>query len=246
MSEKNWSTKITTHDEDGNPIVRGYNLLDLIDKVNFTQGIFLVLKGELPKENEEKMLNALLVASIDHGVGAPSTTVARVAASSGVESSAAIAAGVASVGKVHGGAAEKLAKHLQKDMTAADLIAHFKEKGVKVPGFGHKIYEVDPRTQALLKIAEETGFKGKFVQKSLEMEAELEKTTGKKLPLNIDGAIATIMSEMGFDWRLGKSLFIISRVAGMAAHVAEEQEQNKLHRLDEDDIEYTGPAKRSI
>jgi citryl-CoA lyase len=74
-------TSITTHDENGEPVIRGKKLIDLIQNYNFTQSIFLVLKGQLPNEKEEKLLNALLVASIDHGVEAPSTTVARIAAS---------------------------------------------------------------------------------------------------------------------------------------------------------------------
>jgi len=248
MDEK-WSTEITGHDENGEPIVRGYNLLDLIQKLNFTQAIFLVLKGELPNEKEEKMFNALLVSSIDHGVGAPSTTVARIAASSGVSTSAAIATGVAAIGENHGGAGEAAAKMLQKkvDKSAAEIVAHFKEKDKRIPGYGHKIYkDEDPRTTTLLKIAQETGFHGKYVKKALEIADELEKSSGKKLPLNIDGAIAAVMSEMGFDWHLGKSLFIISRVSGLAAHVAEEQKYGKLRRLSEEEIDYLGPKNRNL
>lgn len=249
MENDKWVTEITTHDENGNPIVRGYNLIELINKVNFTQAIFLVLKGELPNEKEEKLLNAILVSSIDHGVAAPSTTVARLTASNGVPSSTAIANAIASIGEAHGGAAEALAKILQenKDRSANEIVNEFKEKKKRVPGFGHKIYEVDPRTQALLTIADSTGFKGKFVKLSLEIEKELEKSSGKKLPLNVDGAIAALMSELGFDYRLGKSLFIISRVAGIAAHVHEEQITAKpVRRISEADVEYTGPNKRSF
>ncbi|HEY4694625.1 MAG TPA: citryl-CoA lyase [Candidatus Nanoarchaeia archaeon] len=249
MSEKErWSTSITTHDENGDPIIRGYNLLSLIQKVNFTQAIFLVLRGELPNEREEKLLNAILVSAIDHGVGAPSTTVARITASSGVPSSTAIANGIAAIGENHGGAAEAAAKMLQENInkSASEVVADYKERSKRVPGFGHKIYEVDPRTQTLIKIAEGTGFNGKYVKLSLEIEKELEKSSGKKLPLNIDGVTAALMSEMGFDYRLGKSLFIIARVAGLAAHVLEEQEAKTLRRLDESDVDYTGPSKRSL
>ncbi len=252
MENDKWITSITTHDENGNPIVRGYDLVELINKVNFTQAIFLVLKGELPTEKEEKLLNAILVASIDHGVAAPSTTVARLTASNGVPSSTAIANAIASIGEAHGGAAEALAKILQenKDKTANTLVAEYKERGKRIPGYGHKIYEVDPRTQALLKTAQETGFWGEFVKKALEIETELTKSyaaKGKKVPMNIDGAIAALMSELGFDYRLGKSLFIISRVAGIAAHVLEEQITAKpVRRISEADVEYTGPNKRSL
>lgn len=245
MSEK-WTTSITTHNENGDPIIRGQNLVDLISKFNFTQAIFLVLKGELPKENEEKVLNALLVAAIDHGVEAPSTTVARITASCGVPSSTAIASGINAMGEFHAGAGEACAKILQEniDKTAAEIVAEYKEKGKRIPGFGHKIYEVDPRTQALIKIAEENNLSGKFVKLALEIEAELEKSSGKKLPLNIDGISAALLSEMGFDYRLGKSFFVISRVVGLAAHVFEEQTTNKsVRRLSEEDIAFQESSK---
>lgn len=249
MENQKWETKITKHDENGDPIVRGYNLVDLIKKVNFTQAIFLVLKGELPTSNEEKLLNAILVSSIDHGVEAPSTTIARLTVSNGVQTSTAIGNGIASIGDSHGGAAEALAKILQENQEkpAAEIVSEFKDKKKRIPGFGHKIYTVDPRTQSLIEIAKETGFDGKFLIKALEIEAILEKSSGKKLPLNIDGIIAALMSGLGFDWRLGKSFFVISRVVGIAAHVFEEQTTAKpVRRISENEIEYSGPEKRNL
>src|SRR3990167_1200604 len=112
MSEKTWRTAITTHKE-GLPLVRGYKLTDLLRKVSFTQVIFLVLKGELPDEKQEAAMNAILVASIDHGVEAPSTTVARITASCGVPLSTAVAAGISAIGENHGGAIEAAAKIFQ-------------------------------------------------------------------------------------------------------------------------------------
>jgi citrate synthase len=125
-------------------------------------------------------------------------------------------------------------------------VADYKAKGKRLPGYGHKIYEVDPRTQILLKIAESTSFSGKFVKLALEIERELANSSGKKLPLNIDGITAALMCELGFSANLGKSLFIVSRVAGIAAHVAEEQDMKTLRRLDEDEIDYSGTPKRPI
>jgi len=93
MVEKEWKSGITGHFE-GIPHIRGYKLPEMLKKLNFTQAIFLVLKGELPNEKKEAMLNAILVASIDHGVEAPSTTVARITASCGVPLSTAVANGV--------------------------------------------------------------------------------------------------------------------------------------------------------
>lgn len=255
MASEKFETTISTHDENGNPIIRGYDLIDLTNKVSFTESIFLVLKGELPNEKEAKLLNSLLVSSIEHGVEAPSTTIARLTASNGVPSSTAIAAGVASIGDSHGGAAEALAKILQEnadDPKAAKLLVNkYKTEGKRIPGYGHKIYkDKDPRTEMLIKIANETGFGNKYVKLALEIENELTEAYAAKdtkVPLNIDGAIAALMSELGFDWRFGKSLFIISRVVGIAAHVHEEQTTGKpVRRISEEDVNYTGSEKRGL
>src|SRR4030067_1337872 len=157
MSEKTWRSAITGHFE-GIPHVRGYKLTEMLQKLSFTQTIFLVIKGELPNDKEEAMLNAILVASIDHGVEAPSTTVARITASCGVPLSTAVATGVAAIGDSHGGAIEAAAKSFQelvdKGKSTAEIVEKARFKGERIPGFGHKIYETDPRTVALIAVAE--------------------------------------------------------------------------------------------
>ena len=68
--------------------------------------------------------------------------------------------------------------------------------------------------------------------------------TGKLLPINVDGAIAALLSDMGFDWRLGKSFFIISRTVGLAAHVHEQMTTGKpLQFAPEVETEYVPKGK---
>src|SRR3990167_4390722 len=155
MSEKNWKSAVTGH-FGGVPHVRGYKLTEMLKKLSFTQAIFLVLKGELPNEKEEAMLNTILVASIDHGVEAPSTTVARITASCGVPLSTAVATGVAAVGDSHGGAIEQAARIfrevVEKGKSTAEVVEKARFKGERIPGFGHKIYETDPRTTSAVDL----------------------------------------------------------------------------------------------
>src|SRR3990170_5812968 len=143
-TEKKWKSGITGHFE-GIPHVRGYKLTEMLQKLSFTQTIFLILKGELPNDKEEAMLNAILVASIDHGVETPSTTVARITASCGVPLSTAVANGVAAIGESHGGAIEASAKIFQeavkKDTRASDIVEKARFKSERIPGYGHKIYD---------------------------------------------------------------------------------------------------------
>lgn len=244
-----WQTKISG-EVSGETIIRGYKLTDLISKVNFTQAVFLTLKGVLPTSAEEKILNGILVASIDHGLGAPSTTAARISASVGNDLHTALGAGILSTGKLHGGAVHKAAKIMQKhigSMSAPDLVKHFEAAGKRIPGFGHKIYEVDPRTQALITLVKEVSFPTRYIDYALAIQEELEKVKGKKLPLNIDGIIACLISEMGFSPEVANSFFLIPRTVGLSAHIEEEILSEKpVRRLLESEINYTGPTDKNL
>ena len=237
-----WRTAISQH-KDGKLYVRGLSLEELIQKHTFTEVIFLLLKGELPSEKEAKMLDAILVATSEHGVQAPSTFVTRAAASTGNPINSALAAGILTVGEWHGGAVEKCAQILQSGKSAEEIVTNAIKNQEKLAGYGHKIYkDEDPRTVAIFAKAKEMGISQKYIDKAVEIQQEFENESGKKLPINIDGAIAAIISELGFDWRLGKAIFVLGRLPGMIAHAHEEIVNEKPYRrLDENDVEYPGP-----
>ena len=224
--------------ENGKHTIRGYDVLELIEKRSFIEVLFLLLRGDFPSKQEKELAESMLVASVENGIEAPSLFVPRVVAASGNPFHLALASGMLAIGEKHGGAAEKAAEFLQdhKEETAEAIV----KEQVKnmIPGFGHKIYkDGDPRTQALYKKAKSLGFACAFFDFAFAIEKELEEKKGKKLPLNIDGALACCMLELGFDAKLGKALFLISRIVGMSAHVLEEYQQgNSYYRLDETDL----------
>ncbi len=254
MPEQPWKTAIT--DVSGGQIrVRGYDIADLMEHLSFADAVYLILKGELPNHQQRRMMEALLVSSLDHGPTPPSNLAARTVFSGGNPLNAAVAAGVLTIGDSHGGAIEQCARILQdwakKDGTprdlAAQLVAEFKQKNKRMPGYGHRVHKRDPRTVKLLEIAGRIGYQSRIIELALAIQNELEQTSGKDLPLNVDGAIAAIISEMGFDWKLGKGFFIISRVPGLVAHVYEEWTREKVMRkLGPPTYEYDGPAPREI
>ena len=64
---------------------------------------------------------------------------------------------------------------------------------------------------------------------------------------DVNGATAAVISDMGFDWRLGKAFFIISRVPGLVAHACEEMTREKpMRKLGPLPFEYDGPDEREI
>ena len=121
------------------------------------------------------------------------------------------------------------------------------EKKKRILGFGHRVHTSDPRTVRLFTLADELNIAGIHIALSKAIEKELVSQTGKNLPINVDGAIAAISSDMSFDWRLGKAFFLLGRVAGLTAQVYEEQtEQKPMRKMFTDESEYNGPKERDL
>jgi citrate synthase len=251
-----WKTGISKI-EPNHIVTKGYRQEDLIGNVPFASVFFLLIKGRLPDANEAKMMDALITASIDHGVTPPSTHASRVVASAGVPLPTAVAAGILAIGDVHGGAIEDGARLLQDvvklmhqnnwtfEDTAERLLKSLKEEGKRMPGFGHRIHQDDPRTKRLFDIADELGITGDHMKLMNAIAAEFAKD--KPLPINVDGAIAAIISDMEFDWQLGKAFFVLGRCSGLIAHVYEEMTTQKpMRRLCETEVEYDGPWERDL
>lgn len=245
-----WKTALTKIGSDGRETIRGYDLQELIAKKSFVEVIFLLLKGVLPTDSETTMLNALFTAAIDHGVGAPSATVARTVASTGNSLHTALSAGVLALGELHGGAIEGASKFFIESKNVADLkdyLQELKNKKIRVSGFGHKVLTRDLRCDSLLSLAKQTGFYKDYCSLAIEVEKTLGEISSKKLPLNIDGAMAAIILDMGFDAELAKGFFLIARVPGLVAHIYEETKNREgLRRIDETAIAYEGEEQRSL
>ena len=234
-----WKTSITKV-EPNRLITRDRLQEDLIGNISFSEMVYLLIKGDLPSANDKKMLEAVLVSFCDHGVTPPSTQAARLMASAGSPVNACLAGGILAFGENHAGAIENAMKNLQDGVkvseaynrpvseTATFIIEEHKKKDRKVPGFGHRYHIEDPRAHKLLKLAEQYGCNGKHFKIAIEMERILMKQKGIKM--NIDGANAAILSDMGFDWRLGCGMFVIGRIPGMLAHVNEEMSNEESFR----------------
>jgi len=253
-----WNTKITRV-EPNHLITRGYRQEDLIGNIPYSHVVYLLLKGELPSKEHGKMIDAILTACIDHGITPPSSIASRVVASGGVPLPTAVAAGILSIGDAHGGAIEKGAKFLQNgvlrmvkdnlsfEQIAEILVKESRDKKQRILGFGHRVHTSDPRTKRLFTLADELNITGSHIKLSKAIEDKFKSDYGKLLPINVDGAIAAISSDMGFDWRLGKAFFLLGRVAGLVAHVYEEQTQEKpMRKMFSIECEYNGPEEKEI
>ena len=148
-----------------------------------------------------------------------------------------VAAGVLALGDKHGGAIEDCMEMLQSDSSADQIVDEFLESGENIPGIGHKVYDdEDPRASKIIRKAEDLGTSGEYTEKMKRVRDEFAERK-VSLVLNVDGAIAGVMSDLGWDHRLGKGLFIIARTPGLVAHVREEMDEDYFRR---EEGEYTG------
>jgi citrate synthase len=224
--------------------VRGHDVLDLMQQATFTDVIFLLHHDRLPSPAERRLMDAVLIGVADHGAGAPSCAAARLAASGNRQSpAAAIAAGVLTIGDEHGGAGsgcmELIAAGLDRarrdglsfDVAAAHLVDEAKSAHTRLPGFGHRVHStIDPRVDVLFTLAGDSGLAGDGVRFSRALEAAIRERLGP-IPLNIDGALAAILIDLGLPSMVGKLLFIVGRVAGLSAEVLEEYTREKPMRI---------------
>jgi citrate synthase len=258
MSDLHWKTSITKI-EPNKVSIRGYPVDKLMGDISFAQAIFLVLTGEMPSPEVGKLVDAIFVSSVDHGASPPSVLSARTVASTGSELNAAIAAGVLAISRYHGGAIEEgmklfcaIAERMEREQkseqeTTRLVLEEMREKGKRASGFGHRIHTQDPRTQKLFALAEDLKIAGKHVRIARAVEKELENVLGKSLPINVDGAIAAVLCELGISPEIGNAFFIIARVPGLVAHIHEEWTRMRpMRKIHPQDFSYDGPDEREL
>jgi citrate synthase len=235
--------------------VRGYDLMELIGSRPFGDVVYLLLSGELPKGNEGKMIDALLVSAAEHGLMAPSVDATRFVASGGVPLQAAVASGINAMGEFHAGAVDAGARMLlEADATglppkeaALEVARRYKAERRRLSGYGHKLHDPDPRTARVLEVADALGFSGKYVELARAFEEASEEVFGRRLKMNIDGAMSAILLELGLDPGLGKAFYIIGRSPGLVAHAFEEQTKEGPYRdIGWENVTYEGPAPREV
>src|SRR5207248_1059102 len=156
-------------------LIRGYPVDEMMGRLGFAEAVYLLLMGELPTPAIGRMLNAVLVSSIDHGVTPPSTLAARNVAVSGAPLKDCVAAGILAFGPHHGGDIESCMRFLDSGLAlvrggatvqdAADTIVEELAQQQRVPpGFGHRFHTRDPRAGRLFQMALDLELEGEHVR----------------------------------------------------------------------------------
>jgi citrate synthase len=258
--DERWQTSLTSI-EPNKIQVRGYSLDEMMGRLGFAEAVYLLLMGELPTPAIGRMLNAVLVSSIDHGVTPPSTLAARNVATTGAPLKDCVAAGILAFGPHHGGDIESCMHFLDRGLTlmrngktmqqaAEAIVAECAERHEAPPGFGHRYHTRDPRAARLFQMVLELELEGEHVRLIRAAERVLtshREHYGRALPVNVDGAIAAISADLGFAYELGNAIFLISRLPGLIAHAHEERtRQSPMRQIDPKDHDYDGARDRRL
>lgn len=201
----------------------------------FAHAVYRAISGSGTLDAKRaRMLEAVIVASIDHGVTPPSAQATLIASSVRASYETAVAQGAGAITDIHGGAGEKAAafflqcaglvsgQDLSLEEATRAVIRRYIKEGRRVEGMGHRVHRQDPRRDALWALAEESGLAGPCVAISRIAGDMLREVRGLDLPINVDGVIGAIVADMGLDPKLAKALFIFGRIMGLSAHYFEE------------------------
>lgn len=230
-------------------VVRGYDVNELTGNITFAEVLHLVWKGELPEKNVAKMIDALLVCFAEHAFS-PSSASGRMVMSGGGYIMSGLAGGILSIGYTHVDAHEaaqtwitavKLMK--QKGWTL-DQTADYLAKGIRskekddafvrlfgertiIHGWHHPQHIRDLRSPRLIELAERLGVAGDHVKFVVALENATEQYWGRKLYMNVSGAITAILVDMGFLPDECLAFCTIARSVSITAHCIEEKTREK-------------------
>lgn len=238
-------------------LVRGHDLCnELVGHIGFTDHVWLLVTGDLPKENQRRVLDATLVAIAEHGL-VPSVQAARVTLAAAPEAvQGAVAAGLLGCGSVILGAAENAGRLLagiveragDGDIEAAAdaVVRELREARKPVPGYGHPLHKGhDPRARRLIEVAEEAGCSGRHIEAARAVDKVLPQITGKPLAMNVSGAIPAVLLDAGYPLLALKGVPLLARTASLIAHLLEEQSRPigfVLTHAGAKAVDYDGPA----
>ncbi len=238
-ASKKPTTRLCTHDTTS-ITVRGADLVnDLIGELTFTEMTYFAITGRRPNHAQTRILDAVLVTLMEHGL-TPSAIAARMIYASTPETlQAGVSAGLLAVGSVFVGTMEGCAALIERilaapdvDTAAREIADEYRATRRPIPGFGHHMHKPDdPRTPKLFAIAESEGVTGDHIAALRALSAAVDARFGKHLTINATGAIAALLGEIAIPASVMRGVAVISRSAGLVAHIAEEQKTPSMRYM---------------
>jgi citrate synthase len=236
--------------------VRGYPLAEIIGRISFADATFLTVRGELPTPAQSRVMEAALTSILEHGFYAPTTIAARTVASAVPESIVpGLAAGILTIGSITVSPQHSAEVILEIESAVAGgasvesavdaYVSRMQEARKRMPGIGHPLHpEGDPRAMALKAVAEREQLWGRRASYFVAAKDEYMRRIGRDFPVNIDGMLGCVLSELGFHPLEMPGIAAMSFMPGMIAHCVEEVLAPPTLRIA--DGTYTGQVARSL
>ena len=243
--------------EPGRVLIRGYSHEEIIGRLPYADATFLTLVGRLPSPAEARLTDAILTSLLDHGFVASTITAARYIASGNPDFVAAVAGGLLAAGQntlspehtsnlIRRGLELREANGWTTEQTATALVEQLQAEGRRIPGLGHPIHrEGDFRSDVLFALAEKLELAGEGTMMYRAVHAEFVRSSGKNLPINIDGCLACLGMDLGLSAHQIVSLALLAVLPGLMAHVSEEIDSGVPLRFIRDG-EYAGEPYRPL
>jgi len=227
---------------------KGKSIVEPDPSLSHAANFLWMLNGEKPSETATKTLDVALILHADHELNA-STFAARVIAATLSDIHSAVTGAIGALkGPLHGGANEAVMRMLFAINDAgADPVEYVREMLAakkKISGFGHRVYKTeDPRATHLRRMSEQLA-KDSGVTRWYDWSRKIELfiNSEKRLNANVDFYSASTYTTLGIDVDLFTPIFAVSRIAGWAAHVIEQLDDNRLIRPRADYIGRAYPA----
>ncbi|BBK44104.1 citryl-CoA lyase [Allostella vacuolata] len=215
-----------------------YGERDLVQEIlgqrTFVDVMFEQVMGRPCSAVDRQVVDAVLIVLMEHGL-TPSAIATRLVYMSAPENlQGAVASGLMAVGSQFVGTMENCARLLAEIMeaeegldAAADRVARrLKAERQAVPGFGHHLHKPDdPRALKLIEIGHALDLPGRHIAALEALAGAVDRAAGRHITLNATGAVAALLGEIGVPWQLMRGFAVVSRAAGLVAHVAEEQRE---------------------
>jgi citrate synthase len=213
---------------------------DLMGEVGFGELAFWLVALRRPSPGETRVFEAVLVALADHGF-TPTAIAARLTYLSAPDAlQGALAAGLLGGGSRFLGVTEDCGAYLAAVLADVDgelpadeagwddlalrAVRRTREARRLVPGLGHPVHkQKDPRTEVLVRIAEEEGLRGPHLRLFEAIGRVHEQVLGRRLPLNGAGVCGAALADLGLPVELLRGFALLARAAGLLGHLAEER-----------------------
>lgn len=195
----------------------------------------------------------MLVALTEHGMTATALAARLTHLGAPGALQGAVAAGLLGAGDHFLGALDGAARLLQEwpadaepGAHAEQLVARARAERTRLPGLGHPVHtDGDPRTARLFAVADRAGLDGTARDRFLLLQRYAEQATGRRLPVNVDGAAAVLLTGIGIPWQVCRGIALVARSAGLVGHLWDEYRSPAAQAmLDAADAAapYTAPA----